>query len=73
MRSLQQVRSNIDSREETVIDARGAGRFAGKEAEPRAGVRSGHIPKSLNVPFTQAAFLFLPFVFLFMDDCATHE
>ncbi|EIE18910.1 rhodanese domain-containing protein [Coccomyxa subellipsoidea C-169] len=53
VRSLQQVRSNIDSREETVIDARGAGRFAGKEAEPRAGVRSGHIPNSLNVPFTQ--------------------
>ncbi len=50
---MVQVRRNIESRQETVIDARGAGRFAGVEAEPRAGVRSGHIPNSLNVPFTQ--------------------
>lgn len=53
VRSMAQVRRNIESRQETVIDARGAGRFAGIEAEPRAGVRSGHIPNSLNIPFTQ--------------------
>ncbi|KAK9918008.1 hypothetical protein WJX75_000492 [Coccomyxa subellipsoidea] len=53
VRSLEQVKRNIESREEIVIDARGAGRFAGEEAEPRAGVRSGHVPNSLNVPFTQ--------------------
>ncbi|CAL8463926.1 g3461 [Coccomyxa elongata] len=53
VRSMAQVRRNIESGQETVIDARGAGRFAGVEAEPRAGVRSGHIPNSLNVPFTQ--------------------
>ena len=34
-----------------IVDARGAGRFAGTEPEPRAGLRSGHIPGSLNVPF----------------------
>ncbi len=34
-----------------VVDARSAGRFAGKEAEPRAGLRSGHMPGALNVPF----------------------
>jgi thiosulfate/3-mercaptopyruvate sulfurtransferase len=34
-----------------LVDARGAGRFAGTEPEPRAGLRSGHIPGSLNVPF----------------------
>jgi thiosulfate/3-mercaptopyruvate sulfurtransferase len=45
------VRSNIDSEAEVVVDARGPGRFAGTEAEPRPGIRSGHIPKSLNVPF----------------------
>jgi 3-mercaptopyruvate sulfurtransferase SseA len=55
VRSLEQVKRNIESREEIVIDARGAGRFAGEEAEPRAGVRSGHVPNSLNVPFTQAS------------------
>ena len=34
-----------------LVDARSAGRFAGTEPEPRAGLRSGHIPGSLNVPF----------------------
>jgi len=33
-----------------IADARAPGRFAGTEAEPRAGLRSGHIPGSLNVP-----------------------
>lgn len=51
VRNLEQVRRNIDSKEEVVVDARGPGRFAGSEAEPRAGVRSGHIPNSVNVPF----------------------
>jgi thiosulfate/3-mercaptopyruvate sulfurtransferase len=36
-----------------VVDARSAGRFAGKEPEPRPGLRSGHMPGSLNVPFTE--------------------
>jgi thiosulfate/3-mercaptopyruvate sulfurtransferase len=36
-----------------VVDARSAGRFAGKEAEPRAGLRSGHMPGAFNVPFTE--------------------
>jgi thiosulfate/3-mercaptopyruvate sulfurtransferase len=34
-----------------LVDARSAGRFAGTEPEPRAGLRSGHIPGSLNEPF----------------------
>ena len=34
-----------------VVDARSAGRFTGKEAEPRQGLRSGHMPGALNVPF----------------------
>src|SRR3954454_2715552 len=33
-----------------VVDARPANRFRGEAAEPRAGVRSGHIPGSFNVP-----------------------
>lgn len=35
-----------------VVDARSAGRFAGTEPEPRAGLKSGHIPGSLNLPYT---------------------
>jgi thiosulfate/3-mercaptopyruvate sulfurtransferase len=33
-----------------IIDARGAGRFGGEEGEPRAGLASGHIPGSRNLP-----------------------
>jgi thiosulfate/3-mercaptopyruvate sulfurtransferase len=36
-----------------VLDARSAGRFHGREPEPRAGLRGGHIPGSINLPFTQ--------------------
>jgi thiosulfate/3-mercaptopyruvate sulfurtransferase len=36
-----------------VVDARPAPRFQGKVAEPRQGVRSGHIPGSINLPFQQ--------------------
>jgi thiosulfate/3-mercaptopyruvate sulfurtransferase len=36
-----------------VLDARAPGRFAGTDAEPRPGVRSGHIPGSLNLPFDE--------------------
>ena len=34
-----------------IIDARSPGRFRGEEPEPRAGLRSGHIPGSKNVCF----------------------
>ena len=35
-----------------IADARSAGRFAGTEKEPRTGLRSGHIPRSCNVPIS---------------------
>lgn len=34
-----------------VVDARSKGRFEGAEPEPRAGLRSGHMPQARNVPF----------------------
>lgn len=34
-----------------IVDARSAGRFAGREPEPRKGLRSGHIPGSLNLHY----------------------
>lgn len=36
-----------------VLDARPAGRFTGQMAEPRPGMRPGHIPHSVNLPFMQ--------------------
>lgn len=41
----------ITSGQIQVVDARPADRFRGEAPEPRAGVRSGHIPGSLNLPF----------------------
>ncbi len=34
-----------------IVDARSAARFAGTAPEPREGLRSGHIPGSLNMPY----------------------
>jgi len=34
-----------------IVDARSAGRFVGKEPEPRKGLRGGHMPGAFNVPF----------------------
>jgi thiosulfate/3-mercaptopyruvate sulfurtransferase len=50
VRSLDQVRANIEGGREQVVDARGAGRFTGDEPEIRPGLRGGHIPGSRNLP-----------------------
>lgn len=50
---LGDVQMAINDRKVQVIDARSAGRFAGREPEPRAGLRSGHMPGALNVPYTE--------------------
>ncbi len=47
------VLANIDSGKAQVLDARSAPRFSGEEADPREGIRSGHIPGSLNLPYSQ--------------------
>jgi thiosulfate/3-mercaptopyruvate sulfurtransferase len=51
VRDLAAMRANLDSHAAQVLDARSAGRFAGTEAEPRPGLRGGHIPGSLNLPY----------------------
>jgi len=53
VRDLLGMRGNLRTRREQVLDARSRGRFAGTEPEPRAGLRSGHIPGSLNLPYEQ--------------------
>ena len=49
----QDLLENINSNEYLVLDARANPRFRGEAAEPRAGMRAGHIPGSVNVPFTE--------------------
>ncbi len=53
VRSIDQVLANVTSKEEQVVDARAAGRYAGTDPEPREGMRSGHIPGSISLPFQQ--------------------
>lgn len=53
VRGKAQLVSNLSSRREQLVDARAAGRFTGAVAEPRAGLRSGHIPGSRNLPYTE--------------------
>ena len=52
IRTKDQMLANLDSKAEQVVDARGAGRFEGREAEPRLGVNPGHIPGSKNLPMS---------------------
>lgn len=53
IRNIDQIRENIHSQTEQVVDARARGRFLGTAPEPRPESRSGRIPGSLNVPFTE--------------------
>jgi thiosulfate/3-mercaptopyruvate sulfurtransferase len=53
VRDLAAVRALVDRPTEQIVDMRSAGRFAGTEPEPRAGLRGGHIPGSRNLPFNE--------------------
>ncbi|UYO01114.1 MAG: 3-mercaptopyruvate sulfurtransferase [Devosia sp.] len=44
------VRDHAQNSSRQIVDARPAPRFHGEAPEPRAGLRSGHIPNSTNVP-----------------------
>lgn len=57
VRTKADLIANLASHGAQVLDARGAGRFTGEEAEPRPGMASGHIPGSRNLP---SAALFNP-------------
>ena len=50
---VEGVKAALSSGSHIVVDARSASRFAGEEAEPRPGVRPGHIPGSTNLHYAQ--------------------
>ena len=50
VRALSQIRDNLATHRDQLVDARSHGRFVGTEPEPRAGLRGGHIPGSINLP-----------------------
>jgi thiosulfate/3-mercaptopyruvate sulfurtransferase len=53
LRSQQQLVGNLKTGAEQLIDARPRPRFEGSVAEPRPGLRGGHIPGSRNVPYAE--------------------
>jgi thiosulfate/3-mercaptopyruvate sulfurtransferase len=53
LRGIGDLLGNLDTSRELVLDARAAGRFTGEIPEPRAGMRSGHIPGAASLPYTE--------------------
>ena len=53
LRSQLQLVGNLETGAEQLIDARPRPRFEGSVAEPRPGLRGGHIPGSRNVPYAE--------------------
>ncbi|MET0272191.1 MAG: 3-mercaptopyruvate sulfurtransferase, partial [Phenylobacterium sp.] len=51
VRDRYAVQHLLERREAQLVDARAAGRFRGEVPEPRAGLRSGHMPGACNVPW----------------------
>jgi thiosulfate/3-mercaptopyruvate sulfurtransferase len=51
LRGLGDLRDNLRTRRETVLDARSADRFHARVPEPRPGLRAGHVPGALSLPF----------------------
>src|ERR1700720_3492694 len=49
--SLAQVQAALAGNAVQVVDGRPADRFRGEAPEPRPGLKSGHMPGALNVPF----------------------
>lgn len=45
------VKAVVESGAVQIVDARSAERFQGRAPEPRAGLRSGHMPGARNLPF----------------------
>lgn len=53
VRSFEQMLDNLEKGREQVADARAADRFRGDAPEPRQGLRAGHIPGSISLPFSE--------------------
>lgn len=53
VRSLEYIRNNLKSRAALMLDARAAARFYAQVPEPRPGMRGGHMPGAVSLPFTE--------------------
>lgn len=53
IRDAGQMLRLIETGAEQIVDARSAGRFTGRDPEPRPGLRGGHMPGAVSLPFNQ--------------------
>ena len=51
VRDLSDMTAILGTASAQIVDARAGPRFRGETPEPRVGLRSGHMPGALNVPF----------------------
>jgi thiosulfate/3-mercaptopyruvate sulfurtransferase len=53
VRDRAQLLANLAGRREQVVDARSPARYSGSAPEPRPGLRAGHIPGAVNLPWEE--------------------
>ncbi|MEQ8935387.1 MAG: 3-mercaptopyruvate sulfurtransferase [Amphiplicatus sp.] len=51
--SADAVRRCVETTDALILDARSLGRFEGSDAEPRPGLRSGHMPGAMSLPHSE--------------------
>jgi len=50
---LPQILKNIENKTFQLVDVRSQDRFSAKAPEPRPGMLSGHVPGSINIPYSE--------------------
>jgi len=53
VRNLAQMEAAVSERSAQIVDMRSAGRFEGRDPEPRPGLPSGHMAGARNLPFNE--------------------
>ena len=53
VKDIEAIKTNLKTKTAIVIDARSEGRFNGTSPDPRPNLKSGHIPNSINLPYSQ--------------------
>ena len=52
VRTLDHMKSLVETGDEQILDARSAARFTGEEPDPRPATHAGHMPGAKNLPYT---------------------